>query len=332
MLRGHGRADGARDVVVAGRDVGDERPEHVERAPRRRAPAPSACSSGSGPAGRGRAPRSSPGRRAPRPCWSARRAIFSSANCASSLASARQPGRSPSPSEKRHVVLLEDLADVVEVRRRAGSACGCAIIHCARSAPPRLTMPVMRSAAERHDIAQHAGVDGHVVHALLPPAPRSSRASPRGVEVLHVASRARAPRRSAPCRSGPGCARRMASRMRWMSPPVERSITVSAPYLRQTCELLELLVDVGGDGGVADVRVDLARRGDADGHRLELRVVDVGGDDHPPARDLLRGPARDRASPAPRRRPSPPSRCPAARSASASRSAVRAAWRSTGPA
>ncbi len=27
----HGRADGARDVVVAGRDVGDERPQRVER-------------------------------------------------------------------------------------------------------------------------------------------------------------------------------------------------------------------------------------------------------------------------------------------------------------
>ena len=45
-------------------------------------------------------------------------------------------------------------------------------------------------------------------------------------------------------------------------------------------QLLQLFVNVAGDGRVADVGVDLAARLDADGHRLQLGVVDVGRDDH----------------------------------------------------
>ena len=52
-------------------------------------------------------------------------------------------------------------------------------------------------------------------------------------------------------------------------------------------QLLEFFVDVRGDGRVADVGVDLAERGHADGHRLELGMVDVGGDDHPSTRDFV---------------------------------------------
>src|SRR5262249_35143101 len=53
-------------------------------------------------------------------------------------------------------------------------------------------------------------------------------------------------------------------------------------------ELGQLAVDVGGDGRIADIGVDFAAGLDADAHRLEaeLQVVDVGRDDHPPARDL----------------------------------------------
>ena len=52
-------------------------------------------------------------------------------------------------------------------------------------------------------------------------------------------------------------------------------------------QLLEFFVDVGGDGGVADVGVDLAERLDADGHGLEFGMVDVGGDDHAAAGDFI---------------------------------------------
>ena len=109
----HGRSDGRGDVVVAGRDVGDQRAQRVERSfvaefvfffhllldliDRNVAgafdhdlhvvlPGDSV---------------SSP-------------SVFSSANCASSLASARQPGRRPSPSEKLTSCFCENLADVVE--------------------------------------------------------------------------------------------------------------------------------------------------------------------------------------------------------------------------
>ena len=43
--------------------------------------------------------------------------------------------------------------------------------------------------------------------------------------------------------------------------------------------LLHLLRHGGGDGGVADVGVDLDQEVAPDGHRLQLAVVDVGGDD-----------------------------------------------------
>src|SRR5664279_1394475 len=45
-------------------------------------------------------------------------------------------------------------------------------------------------------------------------------------------------------------------------------------------QLLQLFVNVTGDGRVADVGVDLAARLDADGHRLQFGMVDVGRDDH----------------------------------------------------
>ena len=53
-------------------------------------------------------------------------------------------------------------------------------------------------------------------------------------------------------------------------------------------ELGELVVDVRGHRRVADVRVDLASRLDADAHRLQaqLQMHRVGRDDHPAARDF----------------------------------------------
>src|SRR5262249_7756490 len=54
-------------------------------------------------------------------------------------------------------------------------------------------------------------------------------------------------------------------------------------------QLLQLVVDLAGDGRVADVGVDLALGGDADAHRLEApgQVDLVGGDDHAPAGHLV---------------------------------------------
>ena len=51
-------------------------------------------------------------------------------------------------------------------------------------------------------------------------------------------------------------------------------------------ELFQFFIDVGIRGGIADVGVDFAAGGDADGHRLEIAVMDVGGDDAAAAGDL----------------------------------------------
>ena len=52
-------------------------------------------------------------------------------------------------------------------------------------------------------------------------------------------------------------------------------------------QLFQFFVDVRGNSGVADVGVDLAERLDADGHRFEFGMVDVGGDDHTAASDFI---------------------------------------------
>ena len=92
--------------------------------------------------------------------------VFSSANWASSLASARQPGRRPSPRLQ--------VTSYARMISHSSSKCvyngfcwRWAIIHSAISEPPRLTMPVTRLRRQRQVLEQHAGVDRHVIDALL---------------------------------------------------------------------------------------------------------------------------------------------------------------------
>ena len=59
------------------------------------------------------------------------------------------------------------------------------------------------------------------------------------------------------------------------------SAPAGSPYA-----LLHLLGDTAGDGGVADVGIDLTEEVTPDDHRLELRVIDVGRDDGAPSGDL----------------------------------------------
>src|SRR5881398_3704244 len=51
-------------------------------------------------------------------------------------------------------------------------------------------------------------------------------------------------------------------------------------------ELFQFFVNVGAGGGIADVGVDFAFAGDTDGHRLEIAVMEVGGNDHAAAGDF----------------------------------------------
>src|SRR5690606_21595264 len=61
---------------------------------------------------------------------------------------------------------------------------------------------------------------------------------------------------------------------------------VGAPADRPD-HLVDLAGDVAGDGGVADVGVDLDQEVAADRHRLGFGVVDVGGDDRAAAGDFV---------------------------------------------
>ena len=86
---------------------------------------------------------------------------------------------------------------------------------------------------------------------------------------------------------GTGELRRIHSRVSWMFRPVERSMTVSAPH-----RVAQVIFSTSSsieerDGRVADVGVDLDEELAADGHRLGLRMVDVGRNDRPAARDLV---------------------------------------------
>ena len=69
---------------------------------------------------------------------------------------------------------------------------------------------------------------------------------------------------------GDGALRRIHSRVAWMFLPVDRSMTVSAPQLVAQTHLFDFFLDAGGDGGVADVGVDLDEEVAADDHRLEF--------------------------------------------------------------
>jgi hypothetical protein len=60
---------------------------------------------------------------------------------------------------------------------------------------------------------------------------------------------------------------------------------VRAPVLGQA-QLVDLLRQRRRRRRAADVGVDLHPRLQPDRHRVQRLVVDVGGDDHPPARDL----------------------------------------------
>ena len=83
--------------------------------------------------------------------------------------------------------------------------------------------------------------------------------------------------------------RMIASRQASRSPPVERSITVSAPQRSAQLQLFDFFVGAGRDRRGAHVGVDLGLRRPADGHRIELvaQVHVVGRNDHAPGGDFV---------------------------------------------
>ena len=92
--------------------------------------------------------------------------VFSSANCASSFASAIEPGPQAVAERERHVVGAHDFADLAEARVEE-------VLLVVREAPLRHDRSAARDDAgdalggERDVAQQHARVHGEVVHALL---------------------------------------------------------------------------------------------------------------------------------------------------------------------
>jgi hypothetical protein len=222
-IGGGRRADAAGDVVVAGEDVGHERPEHVER----RAVAERRCSfmlysiwsNGTWPG----------------PFDHDLHALAPGALGELAerleLRELRRVGRVGEATRaqavadrERHVVrrMTSQMSSHMRVHRvlRPWTS-----IHFASSEPPRDTMP-MSGSDERQVLAQHARVDREVVDALLRLMLAASRGSPRRQVLDLAADDHRVDRHGA---DGHVDCATIASRQASRSPPVERSITVSAP-------------------------------------------------------------------------------------------------------
>lgn len=178
---------------------------------------------------------------------------------------------------ERHVVRLHDFADLVEVRVQE-------VFLVMREAPLGHDRATARDNArdavgrERHVAQQHARVDGEVVHALLGLLDeRVAEHLPRQV-FSHAAGLVQ--------RLVDG--HRADGHRRVAQDPFARLVDVlaggqihdrvGAPADRPH-HLFHFLGQRRGDRRVAEIAVDLHAEVAADGHRLQLGMVDVGGDD-----------------------------------------------------
>ncbi len=183
------------------------------------------------------------------------------------------------------VVGLHDLADVFEVRvEEVFLVVGQAPLGHDRATAADDAGDAL--GGQRHVAQQHAGVDGEVVHALLGLFDQGVAEHFPG-EVLGLAVDLF---QRLVDRHGADRHRRVAD------DPLARLVDVlaraqvhhgvAAPADRPH-QLLHFLGNAGGNGAVADVRVDLGEEVAADDHRLELGVVDVGRDDGAAARHFV---------------------------------------------
>ena len=128
--------------------------------------------------------------------------VFSSANCASSLASAIEPGPQAVAERERDVVGAHDLADLAEVRVEE-------VLLVMRQTPLRDDRAAARDdpghapGGERDVAEQHAGMHREVVHALLGLLDERVAVDLPGQVLGHCRRLSRAPGRSARCRSAP---------------------------------------------------------------------------------------------------------------------------------
>ena len=185
---------------------------------------------------------------------------------------------------ERHVVFAHDVADLVEALVEEA-------LLVAGEAPLRHDRAAARNdpgdaVGGEVDVAEpHAGVDGEIVDALLALLDqRVLVALPVELDRIAVDLLQRLVDRHGADRH-----RRIAddpfARVVDVAAGGEVHHRVGAPADRPH-HLLHLFLDRGGHRRVADIGVDLGEEVPADDHRLELGVVDVGGNDGAPARDL----------------------------------------------
>ncbi len=278
----HGRADGAGDVIVAGRDVGGERPEHVEG--RLRAGLPLLLHVHLDLVHRHVARALDHHLHVVLP---GRLGEVAQDLELGELRRVRGVGEAARPQavaeREADVVPLEDLAERVEV--------GEPRVLLARGHHPlRHQRPAARDDAgdavlrERQELAQDAGVDGHVIHALLRLLLDDVEQVLRGQLLDALDPLDRFVHRDGAERHG-AAAQKHAADVRDVAARRQVHHRVGA-VLEAAVELLDLARHLAEHGAVSDVRVDLAPRLDADAHRHELRVHDVRRDDHPAPRDL----------------------------------------------
>ncbi len=186
---------------------------------------------------------------------------------------------------ERHIVGLHDVADVGEVRVEEA-------LLVMRQTPLGHDRAATRDDAghpvrgQRHPGQAYAGMDGEIVHALL------RLLDQRVAEDLpgQVLGAAIDLFQRLVDRHGADRHRRIAQ------DPFARLVDVlaggqihqrvAAPAHRPH-HFLDFLGDRGRHGGIADIGVDLHQEIAADDHRLQFRVVDVGGDDGATARHLV---------------------------------------------
>ena len=272
----HRRADGGGDVVVARRDVGGQRPERVERrlaafaqllvhvdldlVHRHMAGAFDHHLAALVPGDLGQF--------AQRLQFGELRGVVGVGDGARAQAVAER---------ERHVIFAHDVADLVEALVEEA-------LLVMRQAPARHDRAAARDDAgdalgrQRHVGEAHAGVDGEIVDALL------GLFDQRVLEHLPVELQ-----RVAADLFQRLVDRHRADRHRRVAhDPVADVVDVAAggqihhrvgaPADRPD-QLLDFLGDGGGDGGVADIGIDLHQEVAADDHRLQFGVVDVGRDD-----------------------------------------------------
>ena len=280
----HRRADAAGDVVVARRDVGDERPERVERrlaaflellvhvdldlVHRHVAGAFDHHLDIVLPGDLGQFAEG-----------------FELGELGAVVGVGVGAGPQPVAQRIRHVIGPHDLVDLAEMGVEEA-------LLVMRQAPFRHDRAAARDdagdpAGGQRDIGEaHAGMDGEIIDPLLGLLDQRVAEEFPG-QLLGLAAdlfqrlvdRHRADRHRRVAHDP------FADRVD-VAPGREVHDRVGAPA-RRPDQLVDLLGDRGGDDRIADIGVDLHQEIAADDHRLGFRVVDVVGDDRPAAGDLV---------------------------------------------